>query len=377
MLLWHPSKAKRWAEDLGLAFGPHRSRIFEAVILFSSLFKREIWWAWHWISSSEPCGVHTPGCVRGFLGGEWECWKHQAHRASASKKKKNHFKIRLELCRNPNCRGCSRKAEGWIDPFLDWADFLFLFFFNPVPTASIPPRKPGAPPGPQLDRRTAEGPRCATRRESSPGCPRLCRELQQREIPDLFAAFVYNTQPNDKVKAVFLSVFLSARVFDGSCFHRIISWKKSTTVCCAIPQVDWIILKYFGQWSWNFDLTVINISFAGNINATACFFHGAALIWSHFLVCFGFGKAQIFFFWNIPGLYEALMCMVSIQNVLTSSRPICMCSCLLVLTSELHIQGSFPCSAMDVTKVPCHFQHPAGRKGWPKTKPLRDFQVFF
>lgn len=211
-------------------------------------------------------------------------------------KKKNHFKIRLELCRNPNCRGCSRKAEGWIDPFLDWADFLFLFFFNPVPTASIPPRKPGAPPGPQLDRRTAEGPRCATRRESSPGCPRLCRELQQREIPDLFAAFVYNTQPNDKVKAVFLSVFLSARAFDGSCFHRIISWKKSTTVCCAIPQVDWIILKYFGQWSWNFDLTVINISFAGNINATACFFHGAALIWSHFLVCFGFGKAQIFFF---------------------------------------------------------------------------------
>lgn len=43
-------------------------------------------------------------------------------------------------------------------------------------------------------------------------------------------------------------------------------------------------------------MTVINTSFAGSTNATACFFHGPALIRSGFLVCFGFGKAQIFFF---------------------------------------------------------------------------------
>lgn len=46
---------------------------------------------------------------------------------------------------------------------------------------------------------------------------------------------------------------------------------------------------------------MINTSFAGSINATACFFHGPALIRSGFLVCFGFGKAEIFFFFlNIP-----------------------------------------------------------------------------
>lgn len=140
-----------------------------------------------------------------------------------AKKKKITSKSGLSSAGIPTVEAAQEKQKAESIPFWTGQTFLFLFFFNPVPTASIPPRKPGAPPGPQLDRRTAEGPRCATRRESSPGCPRLCRELQQREIPDLFAAFVYNTQPNDKVKAVFLSVFLSARVFDGSCFHRIIS----------------------------------------------------------------------------------------------------------------------------------------------------------
>lgn len=128
MLLWHPSKAKRWAEDLGLAFGPHRSRIFEAVILFSSLFKREIWWAWHWISSSEPCGVHTPGCVRGFLGGEWECWKHQAHRASASKKKKITSKSGLSSAGIPTVEAAQEKQKAELIPFWTGQTFYFYFF---------------------------------------------------------------------------------------------------------------------------------------------------------------------------------------------------------------------------------------------------------
>lgn len=167
--------------------------------------------------------MHTPGCVRGFLGGEWECWKHQAHRASASKKKKKKItsKSSLSSAGIPTVEAAQEKQKAESIPFWTGQTFLFLFFFNPVPTASIPPRKPGAPPGPQLDRRTAEGPRCATRRESSPGCPRLRCELQQRAIPDPFAAFVCNMQLNDKVMA--LSVLLSARAFDGSCFHRLMS----------------------------------------------------------------------------------------------------------------------------------------------------------
>lgn len=144
----------------------------------------------------------------------------------------------------------------------------------------------------------------------------------------------------------------------------------------VLPWVQWIISQWIGHWSWKFDLTVINISFAGSTNATACFFHGPALIRSSFLVCFGFGKAQIFF-----GIFQGPMLMyrMSAQNVLTPRCSICMCSCLLVLISRLYIQGSFPLlpgDRRDWGTVPlqtaCWKKRSAEDKGSTK-----GFQVFF
>ena len=135
MLLWHPSKAKRCAEALGVTFGTHTLRLFESQILFTSLFKRKIRWAWHSIGFMSPpdCTHLAMSESEGFLGGEWDSWKHQAHKASA-RKKNIALKLGLSSTGIPTSEAAQGKQKAELIPF--WT--RHTFFFNTLPTASSP-----------------------------------------------------------------------------------------------------------------------------------------------------------------------------------------------------------------------------------------------
>jgi len=47
----------------------------------------------------------------GFLGGEWECWEHQAHKASARKKKTTALKLGLSSTGIPTAETAQEKQK--------------------------------------------------------------------------------------------------------------------------------------------------------------------------------------------------------------------------------------------------------------------------
>ena len=52
----------------------------------------------------------------GFLGGEWDCWEHQAHKASARKEKKA-LKLGLSSTGIPTSEAAQEKQKAASIPF--------------------------------------------------------------------------------------------------------------------------------------------------------------------------------------------------------------------------------------------------------------------
>lgn len=184
MLLWHCSKAKRWAEALGLTFETHTLRIFESQISFTSLFKRKIRWAWCWISSISPADwTHLAlSGSEGFCGGEWVCWECRLTGLLPGKK----IKLSFSSTGTPTVEAAQEKQKAELIPL--WIRHTFFFFFsNSLPIASTSLRKTRISWHSQWDRFRGDGHPCGAGHACVSGAALWATATSQsRPFPYLF-----------------------------------------------------------------------------------------------------------------------------------------------------------------------------------------------